>query len=132
MIHKPPTLLSREEARSAKKPFYYTGDTCKHGHRSARYTSTGNCVECLKNGRATRNNPHTRGLISYAPRMLWVNKRMTEAHWGALDVYLQQCADQFTQAIETQLRPWCEHCGGFGKVAGGRDCLPCHTSGVQP
>lgn len=115
---------------------YYTGETCKHGHRSHRYASTGNCVECLKNGRATRNNPNSRELISYAPRMVWVNKRMTKRQWECLDVYLQQCADTFTQAQGAQLREWCPHCGGFGRLASANgvriDCTHCETSGVVP
>jgi len=118
------------------KPFYYTGEPCKYGHRSYRYVSTGNCVECLRNGRATRNNPASRELVSYAPRMVWANKRMTNQHWTMLDAYLQSCAEQFTQAIAHQLRDWCIHCGGFGYLQSAdgirRECPHCHTSGVTP
>lgn len=123
-------ITSREESRQRHLKYYFTGDTCKHGHRSPRYASTSACVECLKNGHAARNSPKSRELVSYAPHRLWVNKRMTAMHWETLEVYLQACADQFTESIQAQLRPWCDGCNGFGVVATGKECPKCHRGGV--
>lgn len=122
-------VISRDEARQHRKRYYNTGETCKHGHKALRYTSTGNCTECLRNGNASRNDPRNRERVSYAPRILWVNKRMTEAQWQMLDTYLQSCADMFTESIYSQLRDWCPGCSGFGVTPAG-ECHQCHRSGV--
>lgn len=37
---------SRSEAIKRGSVRYYTGNPCKHGHISARYTQSGNCAEC--------------------------------------------------------------------------------------
>lgn len=37
---------SRFEAKRYNLRFYFTNELCTHGHRSARYTSTGQCVTC--------------------------------------------------------------------------------------
>lgn len=36
----------RDDARAAGIKYYFTGSTCKHGHRAERLTSTGACAEC--------------------------------------------------------------------------------------
>lgn len=38
----------RKEAAKKGEKFFFTGRACKHNHLSARYTATGNCVQCLK------------------------------------------------------------------------------------
>lgn len=40
-------LVTRAEARAASLQRYFTGRLCPQGHLSERYTSTGNCWECL-------------------------------------------------------------------------------------
>ena len=39
-------FVSRSEAKARKLKRYYTGGTCKHGHRAERFVSTGACVAC--------------------------------------------------------------------------------------
>jgi hypothetical protein len=39
-------IISRKEAIEANLVFYLTGLSCKNGHSSKRYTSSGHCVEC--------------------------------------------------------------------------------------
>jgi len=41
--------ISRKDALEKGLTHYYTGNPCKHGHDSKRYTSTHSCVECVKN-----------------------------------------------------------------------------------
>lgn len=38
--------LSREEARTAGLPVYFTGPVCKRGHANGRRVSNGVCIEC--------------------------------------------------------------------------------------
>lgn len=38
----------REAARMLGKTRYFTGRPCIHGHVAERYTSSGNCIECLR------------------------------------------------------------------------------------
>lgn len=40
---------TQAEAQAAGSKFYNTGDRCRRGHLSDRYTSTRQCVECLRN-----------------------------------------------------------------------------------
>ena len=42
----PEMIISREDAIRAGLPAFRTGEPCKHGHRSWRYVSTRNCIEC--------------------------------------------------------------------------------------
>ena len=42
-----PNALKRKEALLIGVPTYYTKD-CKRGHSSGRYTSNGNCIQCVK------------------------------------------------------------------------------------
>jgi hypothetical protein len=39
---------TRRDAARAGEATYFTGQPCRHGHLSDRYTSTGNCTECLR------------------------------------------------------------------------------------
>jgi hypothetical protein len=41
--------MKRSEAIKTGNITYITGKSCKNGHFSPRYTSTGVCVECQKN-----------------------------------------------------------------------------------
>lgn len=43
-----PITSARDFARQNEEKFYNTGRPCVYGHHSDRYTSTGNCAECLK------------------------------------------------------------------------------------
>ena len=40
--------MKRSEAKVQGLKFYNTGNPCKHGHLSDRYTSTAICITCLK------------------------------------------------------------------------------------
>lgn len=40
--------MTRNEAAAAGLTRYNTGRPCRNGHTADRYTSTGNCCECLK------------------------------------------------------------------------------------
>jgi len=40
-------FISRQQAKQKGISFYYLGTLCKHGHLAVRYTSTGQCSECL-------------------------------------------------------------------------------------
>lgn len=44
-------LLSRSEARASDLKRYYTGKSCKHGHRAERFVSTGACCSCNHGGK---------------------------------------------------------------------------------
>jgi hypothetical protein len=46
--------MERPEANRAGLTTYYTGRTCKNGHRHERYTKTGACVICARDA-ATRD-----------------------------------------------------------------------------
>ena len=50
--------MSRREARDFGFKKYNDGSTCKHGHQTYRYTSTGSCVEChrLSNKRLSQTD----------------------------------------------------------------------------
>lgn len=41
-------LLSRQLAARSGLKRYYTGRSCRKGHDSERYVSTGNCIECMR------------------------------------------------------------------------------------
>jgi hypothetical protein len=40
--------LTREEAARRGLRHYWTGRPCRKGHRSDRYTSTGQCIQCAR------------------------------------------------------------------------------------
>jgi hypothetical protein len=40
-------IISRSEAIKKKLSRYFTGEPCKHGHISQRYTKTAGCIECV-------------------------------------------------------------------------------------
>lgn len=40
-------VVLRKEARETGLEFYFTGQECSKGHLASRYTSTGQCVECM-------------------------------------------------------------------------------------
>jgi hypothetical protein len=43
-----PQIHTRIEAKAAGLKHYFPGTTCQTGHMAARYTSTGQCVECKR------------------------------------------------------------------------------------
>lgn len=40
-------IITRAEAQAKLLKTYFTGNPCKHGHVSERYTSTGACLACM-------------------------------------------------------------------------------------
>jgi hypothetical protein len=44
-------IITCKEARARGLPRYFTGEPCKHGHLSERYTMGSGCVMCLGNGK---------------------------------------------------------------------------------
>lgn len=40
-------IMKRITAARAGRMTYYTGNACKQGHTTARYTSTGACIQCV-------------------------------------------------------------------------------------
>jgi hypothetical protein len=43
-----PEIISRREAIARGLAKFYTGEPCKHGHTTERYTCNGGCIGCLK------------------------------------------------------------------------------------
>ena len=43
-----PRLISRQKAKQKGLPRYFTGRTCKRGHRCETYTAQKRCVECKR------------------------------------------------------------------------------------
>lgn len=41
-------IITRKEAKAQGLKTYFTGNPCKRGHNSQRYTSSRGCVECLR------------------------------------------------------------------------------------
>lgn len=41
-------IVSREEAKTQGKKFFFTGEECKRGHKDYRYVSTAQCAACQK------------------------------------------------------------------------------------
>lgn len=41
-------ITTRNEAKYFKFPVYYTGKECCNGHIALRYTSSAQCMECVK------------------------------------------------------------------------------------
>lgn len=41
-------IISKSEAKVLGLLYYYTGQPCKNGHHSERYTSCGRCFECAR------------------------------------------------------------------------------------
>lgn len=42
-------LITRAEAILQDSVYFFTGEPCKHGHRSQRYTKDTKCVTCVRN-----------------------------------------------------------------------------------
>lgn len=42
------TSLTREEAARRGLRSYWPGHSCRRGHQSERYTSTGQCIQCAR------------------------------------------------------------------------------------
>lgn len=41
-----PEIITRRAAIEAGRWRYFTGEACKHGHLSERFTTSGGCCEC--------------------------------------------------------------------------------------
>lgn len=39
---------TKQEAKKHNEKYYLTGKSCKHGHKSKRYTHNGACYECVR------------------------------------------------------------------------------------
>lgn len=48
MRENPSMILSYEDASRLEMKVYRTGNACRRGHKGYRYTSTKNCIDCLK------------------------------------------------------------------------------------
>ena len=66
-------LVARAEAQQSGLKQYYTGHPCQCGHISARYVSTGHCVEC---DRLRKTSPRVRE----QHRQRQAVRRQTQAH----------------------------------------------------
>ena len=57
-----PSILpqSRKEALGTSNTHYFTSQPCKRGHIASRYTSTGQCVECMRERKAAQKNERRR------------------------------------------------------------------------
>lgn len=90
-----PEIISQRDALAKGAKRYFTGRTCKHGHLSERYCSTGGCIACLEQHMDKwRHNPFTRQLMQWKPgqhRVYWVPQTLTAEHSQALEAYLVQC-----------------------------------------
>lgn len=51
------TFSTRKAALAAGSPTYFTGNPCKHGHISYRYTQSGGCRECINGAVIGKNDP---------------------------------------------------------------------------
>jgi len=45
---------TREEAIEAGSIFFFTGQPCKNGHIAKRYTTSGQCTQCLRTALQTK------------------------------------------------------------------------------
>jgi hypothetical protein len=50
-------IISRKLAKERKLNTYFTGEPCKHGHKSYRYTQSGGCFECINGGKSDPESP---------------------------------------------------------------------------
>lgn len=81
----PDAVISRDLAAEAGLKLYRTGEPCKHGHVTWRYTSTGGCVECLSRGASDRlpkpvdPPPHTRIAPERVAELIAMRKRAVSA-----------------------------------------------------
>jgi len=50
-------IISRQEARQKGLKTYYTGQPCKNGHDSYRYTQSGTCAACIRQSNGLTLDP---------------------------------------------------------------------------
>lgn len=91
-------VVSRKEAKAAGLTHYFTGKSCVHGHIAKRFTSTGQCSECLK-GYDTRwsDDPKKEKLRAKA----WRNKN--KQHTAA---YGKQYRQENRTEVLRRLKAW--------------------------
>lgn len=88
-------ITTRHEASVAGKTIYWSGATCKHGHRAPRYVSTNGCIDCL----LIRKNPNVRAAPGlWVPEALRIPSNLKSEDYPALQRYLQECVDHFARA----------------------------------
>jgi len=87
-------LITREQAYTQGRIKFFTGKPCKQGHVDQRYVSGGGCVACM-NRYLPRRHPFRKDLSAYICPKLWVPSDSTQAEFGALETYLQQCIEAF-------------------------------------
>ena len=52
-------IITREQAREGGRKRYFTGEPCKNGHVSERYTCDRKCVECDRSRGEPRAGGHS-------------------------------------------------------------------------
>ena len=60
-------IISREDAARKGLRFYFTGRSCRKGHRSLRYTLNGQCKQCAREFHA-KNYLRIKGIVEEARR----------------------------------------------------------------
>jgi hypothetical protein len=84
MESEAPVYLARRAAKAMGSIHYWTGRQCKHGHVAYRFTSTGQCMTCMRSGPPRMvGNPKHRAL-----RAAYVSKPCEEC--GNLIPYEQR------------------------------------------
>lgn len=111
-------LITREDAASKARRYFFTGKPCKHGHVSPRYVSTGGCLGCLNKWRNLQaKNAFSKDLIPWdKPRPFWRSKRLTAEQLVELEKYVQRCIETFEASV---LPPLCSRCDGVRYVPAG-------------
>jgi hypothetical protein len=78
VIAKPdlPAVISRRQAKSARKKRYFTGIPCKNGHLSERSVKTTNCYQCAKLWQANYNaKPENTELLKARRQQTYVKSK---------------------------------------------------------
>jgi hypothetical protein len=55
-------ISTRKEAIEQGRPKYYTGKPCKNGHYSQRYSVSGACLQCVRDG-DTLNKANAKAML---------------------------------------------------------------------
>lgn len=61
-------VKTRLEAFNNGESRFYTGVVCRNGHLSERYTSTGQCIDCLRSWQVPRRSKLYKGNNVYFPQ----------------------------------------------------------------
>lgn len=71
-------IITRQAAKEKGLKTYYTGQACKHGHDSYRYTQSGTCAACIKESNGGVANPDSEARKAAKAAMVRVNVRCYE------------------------------------------------------